>query len=55
MLTDMMDHPKSIINKLTPQGKVDPGDFSFMEPGWWILHAAAISGVYLLGHRLHNR
>jgi hypothetical protein len=26
-----------------------------METGWWALHAAAITGIYVMGSRLANR
>lgn len=29
--------------------KVDPGIFSFLEPGWIILHIFAIFGMIMLG------
>ena len=30
--------------------KPDPWNLSFMEPGWWVLHAMAISpSIFLLG------
>lgn len=35
--------------------KVDPGTFSFMQPGWWVFHAAAIGGMILLGKELEKR
>jgi hypothetical protein len=25
---------------------------SFLRPGWWIIHLAAIAAVYILGHLL---
>lgn len=31
------------------RNKVDPEFFSAFEPGWWALHAALITSVYLLG------
>ncbi|MEA4925411.1 MAG: hypothetical protein VB084_08885 [Syntrophomonadaceae bacterium] len=43
------------INHRHSEDKVDPGAFSFMEPGWWALHATAIAGVYLLGNKLRTR
>jgi len=55
MVDDMMDYKKSLTEKYTQDGKIDPGMFSFMELGWWALHATAITGIYLLGCRLRNR
>jgi len=52
MLADLMDRRNSFAKKLMRQDKVDPGTFSFMEPGWWALHAVSIAGVYMLGHNL---
>ncbi|MGS0764245.1 hypothetical protein [Syntrophomonas curvata] len=49
MLSGMMDYKNSISKKLLNQDKVDPGTFSFLEPGWWALHATAITAVYILG------
>ncbi|MDD4170689.1 MAG: hypothetical protein PHQ94_00470 [Syntrophomonas sp.] len=55
MVDNMMDYKESITEKYTQDGKADPGRFSFMEPGWWGLHAAAITGIYWLGRKLRNR
>ncbi len=49
MLSGMMEGKNSISKKLFNNDKVDPGTFSFLEPGWWALHATAITGVYILG------
>jgi hypothetical protein len=43
------------ITRMLSGRKIDPGTFSLMEPGWWALHATAITGVYLLGTKLRNR
>jgi len=29
--------------------KVDPGTFSFLQPGWFALHTVVISGATMLG------
>lgn len=55
MFSSMMDHKNSIVNKLLKDNKIDPGTFSFMESGWWALHAAAITGILLLGSRMNKR
>lgn len=47
MLADFMEY-KKFLNR----DKIDPGTFSFMEPGWWALHATAVAGVYMLGSML---
>lgn len=47
-----MDYKNSVGRKLFNQDRIDPGAFSFMENGWWALHAAAIAGVFALGHSL---
>ena len=52
MLADLMDRRNSFAKKLMHQDKADPRTFSFMEPGWWALHAVTIAGVYMLGHNL---
>ncbi|WP_157048971.1 hypothetical protein [Syntrophomonas palmitatica] len=56
-----MDRRNSFAKKLMNSDRVDPGTFSFLEPGWWALHAATIAGVYALGsmiahseHRHHH-
>lgn len=54
-LIDFMDHKNSLSKKVMHQDKVDPGTFSLMEPGWWALHAMAITGVYLLGSHMARR
>ncbi|MGI6468808.1 MAG: hypothetical protein GXZ09_01355 [Syntrophomonadaceae bacterium] len=51
MLFDIMDRRNSMIRKIMGNNKADPGTFSFLEPGWWALHAAAISGLYILAKR----
>ncbi|MDD3267799.1 MAG: hypothetical protein PHX14_00625 [Syntrophomonadaceae bacterium] len=51
MLTDFKDKD-SFIDDLIHHEKVDPGTFSFLEPGWWALHAATIAGVYMLGQSI---
>ena len=55
MFSGAMDYTNSMIKNLKNDDKIDPGTFSLMEPGWWALHAAAITGVYLLGNKLRNR
>lgn len=55
MLTGLIDYRNSVLKKMINQDKVDPGTFSILEPGWWTLHAVAITGVYLLGSRLSRR
>jgi len=50
----ILDSTDSMIRKMRENDKIDPGTFSIMEPGWWALHAAAITSVYLLGRKLHN-
>jgi len=54
VLMDFMDYKNSVSKKFMRQDKVDPGTFSMLEPGWWVLHALAISGVYLLGRRMQH-
>lgn len=55
MLSSLWDRKNSALRKMTNDDKVDPGTFSLMEPGWWALHATAIAGVYMLGHKLGKR
>lgn len=35
--------------------RVDPGIFSFLEPGWFIFHVLAIFGMIMLGMALERR
>lgn len=39
-----MDHEKSDI-----RDGYDLGAFNFLKAGWWILHIAAIAGIFYLG------
>ena len=32
-----------------PRKKVDPGTFSFLEPGWYVWHAVAILIIFFIG------
>lgn len=54
-LIDFMDYKNSISKRIMHKDKVDPGTFSMMEPGWWVLHAVAIAGVYWLGRRMQRQ
>lgn len=55
MLSGIMDYRNSIIKKIINQDKVDPGTFSFLEPGWWALHATTITAAVMLGSMLSKR
>lgn len=55
MLLDFLDQKNSIGKKIMGEDRIDPGTFSFMEPGWWAFHAAAIAGIYMLGSRISQR
>lgn len=55
MLSNISDFKDNVVSNLRSEDKIDPGTFSFMEPGWWALHATAVAGIYLLGSKLHNR
>ncbi|HEX3011037.1 MAG TPA: hypothetical protein VHQ70_03230 [Syntrophomonadaceae bacterium] len=55
MLSDLMDYKNSLTRKLMNDDKADPGSMSFLESGWWALHAIAITGVYLLGRQMTKR
>ncbi|MDD2585272.1 MAG: hypothetical protein PHT79_00385 [Syntrophomonadaceae bacterium] len=52
MLSGFMDYKNSIAKKIINEDKIDPGTFSFLGPGWWALHAAAISAIYVIGHTM---
>jgi len=54
-MLDVLDRKNSIGKKIIGEDKVDPGTFSFMEPGWWVFHAAAITGIYVLSNRISHR
>lgn len=41
-----MEHEK---NDLGSREGYDLGSFNFLQIGWWILHIAAIAGVFYLG------
>jgi hypothetical protein len=55
MLAGMMDYKNSISKKLLNQDKVDPGTFSFLEPGWWALHATTITAIFMLGSMMAKK
>jgi hypothetical protein len=55
MLPGLMDYKNSLFKKLLNEDKPDPGTLSFLEPGWWALHAAAITTLYLIAHRSGKR
>lgn len=55
MLLDLMDYKNSVVKKILHRDKVDPGSFSFLESGWWALHAAAITGIFMLGHEMGKK
>ena len=54
-LSGIMDYRNSIVRKMINQDKVDPGTFSFLEPGWWALHATTITSAIMLGSMLSKR
>ena len=54
-LSGIMDYRNSIVRKMINQDKVDPGTFSFLEPGWWALHATTITAAIMLGSMLSKR
>lgn len=55
MFLGAQDYKNSMMKRITGDNKVDPGTFSMGEAGWWVLHAAAIAGVYALGSRLAKK
>ena len=54
-LSGIMDYRNSIVRKMINQDKVDPGTFSFLEPGWWALHATTITAAVMLGSVLSKK
>ncbi|MGI6453977.1 MAG: hypothetical protein ACOX0E_11025 [Syntrophomonadaceae bacterium] len=55
MFLGWMDYKNSMVKKMAGRNKVDPGTFSFLEPGWWVLHAATISAAYTLGKKMSRK
>lgn len=55
MFSNMEGYKESVVKRLHRDEKIDPGAFSLMEPGWWVLHVTAIAGVYMLGSKLRHR
>lgn len=55
MFNEIMDYKNGLAKKIMKRDKVDPGTFSFMEPGWWALHATAIAGIYVIGHMMAKK
>ncbi|MEN6460022.1 MAG: hypothetical protein ABFC94_01450 [Syntrophomonas sp.] len=55
MFWSAWDQKNSAIQHLFGDSKIDPGTFSFLETGWWALHAAAITGILIMGSRMSNR
>lgn len=37
------------------RNRVDPGTFSFMQPGWFALHAVTIASMVYLGKAMEKR
>lgn len=52
LIAGLMDYKNSAVKKMMQQDKVDPGSFSFMEPGWWALHATAITAIWVIADRM---
>lgn len=55
MLLGMMDRKHSMIKKAIGKDKIDPGSYSFLESGWWMLHSLMITGVFLLGYKMSTK
>lgn len=55
LLLGLMDYKNSLVKKMLNQDRIDPGSFSFLESGWWALHAAAITGIFALGHQMAKK
>jgi hypothetical protein len=52
LIAGLMDYKNSAMKKMMQQDKVDPGSFSFLEPGWWALHATAITAIWVIADRI---
>lgn len=55
MLAGFMDYKNSVVRKMLNEDKIDPGSFSFLQSGWWALHAAAITGLFLVANRMGRK
>lgn len=55
MFLGMMDRKNSLMKKVMGKNRIDPGNFSFLESGWWALHSALITGIFLLGYKMSQR
>ncbi|NLF46081.1 MAG: hypothetical protein GX581_08385 [Syntrophomonadaceae bacterium] len=54
MFLDLVDRKHSLFKKALGKDRIDPGSFSFLESGWWVLHTLAITGVFLLGCKISS-
>ena len=54
MFANMMDRKNSLLKKVMGNDKIDPGSFSFLESGWWALHAAMVTGIFWLGYKMSS-
>lgn len=55
MLSGFMDSKNSVMRKMLNEDKIDPGSMSFLQPGWWAFHAAAITGLFIVANRITKR
>jgi len=55
MLNGAQDYTNAAIKKVTGDNRIDPGTFSLGQSGWWLLHAGAITGIYMLGSMIAHR
>lgn len=54
MFLNLLDRKHSLLKKALGKDRIDPGSFSFLESGWWVLHSLAITGVFLLGYKISS-
>ncbi|MGR6836173.1 hypothetical protein [Syntrophomonas erecta] len=52
MFPGLIDYKNSLNRKMFNQDRIDPGSFSMFENGWWVLHTAAIAGVFWIGYQM---
>jgi len=51
LIAGLIDYKNSAMKKMMHHDNVDTGAFSFMEPGWWALHATVITVIWLIADR----
>lgn len=55
MLSGLMDRRNSMVRRFLGNDKADPGAYSFLQPGWWALHATAITALYVMAQQMSKK